>query len=245
MVWLLVIQKYRKNNILLNGKLWHKIKRLKNKSYIPSPENGKSAVFHRKNIFAAYHYFTGRWRIKCAYHVKQRTFAGTGFSDDSHILALWNRQSVCGHPSLLDKILEYLEKLEAGNDYHIKIQLTDIGVKRCESEFLLARGLKIFLAGGGIIDMEIRQAALEWAADYFLPFGNNAAVPEPVELMKPKWDIPKMEQAVKRRFHSRYPARKSFQTEFSTRAVCLPPVGQLLKGHDHVPYFLLRSASFL
>ncbi len=86
-------------------------------------------------------------------------------------------------------IQEYLEKLEIGNDYHIKIQLTDIGVKRCETEFLLARGLKTFPTGGGIIDMEIRHATLDWVADYFLSFGNNATVLEPpelVDLMKQK-----------------------------------------------------------
>ena len=81
-------------------------------------------------------------------------------------------------------IQEYLEKLEVGDDYHINIQLTDIGAKRCESEFLLARGLKLFPTGGGIIDMEIRHATLEWVADYFLSFGNNATVLEPIELIE-------------------------------------------------------------
>ena len=66
----------------------------------------------------------------------------------------------------------------------MKIQLTDIGVKRCESECLLARGLKTFPTGGGIIDMEIDHAALEWVADYMLPLGKNATVLEPVELIK-------------------------------------------------------------
>ncbi|MDE7014508.1 MAG: WYL domain-containing protein [Kineothrix sp.] len=80
-------------------------------------------------------------------------------------------------------IQEYLEKTEDKKDYHIKIQLTDIGVKRCESECLLASGLKIIPTGGGIIDMEISHAALEWVADYILPFGNNATVLEPVELI--------------------------------------------------------------
>ncbi len=32
--------------------------------------------------------------------------------------------------------------------------------------------------------MEIDHAALEWVADYILPFGNNATVSEPVELIK-------------------------------------------------------------
>lgn len=79
---------------------------------------------------------------------------------------------------------DYFESLEIGNDYHIKIQLTDIGVKRCETECLLARGLKTFSAGGGIIDMEIRHATLEWVADYLLPLGSHATVLEPVELIE-------------------------------------------------------------
>lgn len=81
-------------------------------------------------------------------------------------------------------IQEYLEKTETKNDYHLKIQLTDVGVKRCESECLLAKGLKTFPTGGGIIEMEIDRASLEWAADYILPFGNNATVLEPMELIQ-------------------------------------------------------------
>lgn len=54
----------------------------------------------------------------------------------------------------------------------------------CETEFLLARGLKIFPTGDGIIDMEIRQATLEWVADFLLPFGNNATILEPIELIQ-------------------------------------------------------------
>ncbi|MCI9380586.1 MAG: YafY family transcriptional regulator [Dorea sp.] len=79
-------------------------------------------------------------------------------------------------------IQEYLEKTEVQNDYRLKIELTDIGVKRCESECLLANGLKTLPTGGGIIDMEINHAALEWTADYILPFGSNATVLEPPEL---------------------------------------------------------------
>lgn len=81
-------------------------------------------------------------------------------------------------------IQNYLEKLEIGNDYHIKIKLTDIGVKRCETEFLLARGLKVFPTGDGIVDMEIQQATLEWVANFFLSFGNNATILEPIELIE-------------------------------------------------------------
>ena len=81
-------------------------------------------------------------------------------------------------------IQEYLEKTDVRNDYHMKIQLTDIGVKRCESECLLASRLTTFPTGGGIIDMEINHAALEWVADYILPFGNNATVLAPLELIK-------------------------------------------------------------
>lgn len=81
-------------------------------------------------------------------------------------------------------IQEYLEKTEAPKDHRLKIRLTDIGVKRCESECLLAGGLKTFPEGGGMIDMEIDHAALEWVADYLLPFGNDAIVLEPTELIE-------------------------------------------------------------
>ena len=83
-----------------------------------------------------------------------------------------------------ESIQEYLEKTEIEKDYHIKIQLTETGVKRCETECFLAEGLKTFSTGGGIIDLEINQSALEWVADYFLSFGNNATVLEPPELIE-------------------------------------------------------------
>ncbi len=81
-------------------------------------------------------------------------------------------------------IQEYLENTEAQNDHRLKIRLTDIGVKRCESECLLAGGLKTLPTGGGMIDMEIDHAALEWVADYILPFGKEATVLEPEELLE-------------------------------------------------------------
>ncbi len=79
-------------------------------------------------------------------------------------------------------VQEYLENSQAGNDCRIKIQLTNLGVKRCETEVLLAKGLKRLPAGGGIIDMNICHTTLEWVADYFLSFGSNATVLEPAEL---------------------------------------------------------------
>ena len=89
-----------------------------------------------------------------------------------------------GKYSVPASIQEYLDKTEVENDCHMKIQLTDIGVKRCESECLLASGLKIFPTGGGVIDMDINHAALEWVADFILPFGRNATVLEPAELIE-------------------------------------------------------------
>lgn len=86
----LIIKQHRKNDILLNGQFGNKIKRLKNKPDISTAKDCKPVVIHGKNFFAANYDFTGRRRIKCAYHVKQRTFSRAGFSDDSHILALWN-----------------------------------------------------------------------------------------------------------------------------------------------------------
>ncbi|MCC0668340.1 MULTISPECIES: helix-turn-helix transcriptional regulator [unclassified Clostridioides] len=83
--------------------------------------------------------------------------------------------------SIPNSIHEYLENLEVAKDYHIKIQLTDIGVKRCETEFLLAKGLTIF-PNGGYIDMYISKTTLNWVAEYFLSFGKEATVLEPIEL---------------------------------------------------------------
>lgn len=85
--------------------------------------------------------------------------------------------------SLPNSIHEYLDKLEIGTDYHIKIKLTSIGVKRCESEFLLARGLQISLTGEGFIEMDILQSTLEWVAEYLLSLGKHATVLEPPELV--------------------------------------------------------------
>lgn len=79
-------------------------------------------------------------------------------------------------------VQEYLEKAEIPDDCHLKIRLTDTGVKRCESECLLAGGLKVFPAGGGMIDMKINFDALEWVADFLLPLGKHAVVLEPSEL---------------------------------------------------------------
>ncbi|MDE6475857.1 MAG: YafY family transcriptional regulator [Erysipelotrichaceae bacterium] len=81
-------------------------------------------------------------------------------------------------------IQHYLENLEVGRDYHIKIKLTNIGVKRCETEFLLARGLKVLSTGDGMIDMKIQHSTLEWVADFLLSFGHNATVLEPLELVQ-------------------------------------------------------------
>lgn len=40
------------------------------------------------------------------------------------------------------------------------------------------------LYSGGVIDMEVCHATLEWVADYFLPLGSDATVLEPVELIE-------------------------------------------------------------
>lgn len=79
-------------------------------------------------------------------------------------------------------IHDYLEQLEVGNDFRLKIRLTNVGVKRCETEFLLARGLEVFSDGDGMIDLTIKEATLDWVADYFLSFGDNAIIIEPAEL---------------------------------------------------------------
>lgn len=82
---------------------------------------------------------------------------------------------------LPDTIHDYLNQLQVSTDCHIIIELTEIGVKYCETEFLLAKGLEI-LETGGRIDMRVPQATLDWIADYLLPLGKEASVLEPTEL---------------------------------------------------------------
>lgn len=77
---------------------------------------------------------------------------------------------------------EYLDRRETGNDYHIRIWLSRLGVKRCEADFLLARGLKILADGTGMIDMEIAGSSLALVADFLLPLGTDAEVLAPEEL---------------------------------------------------------------
>lgn len=81
-------------------------------------------------------------------------------------------------------IQKYLEELTIGDSCHIKIYLTDIGVKRCKSTLLFAKGLNILPTEDGIIDMEIKYSILDWVVDYFLAFGKNATVLEPPELVQ-------------------------------------------------------------
>ncbi len=87
-----------------------------------------------------------------------------------------------GNLPLPASVQEYLEKTEVKNDCRIKVQLTKAGVKRCETEPLLAGGLKKSPAGDGMIDMKIPYDTLEWAAAYFLSLGTSATVLEPAEL---------------------------------------------------------------
>lgn len=83
-----------------------------------------------------------------------------------------------------DSILDYLAHLEEGKELHVKIYLSDMGVKRCETEFLLARGLRTLSEGGGIIELDIREATMDWLADYLLSLGNHAVVLEPDKLKR-------------------------------------------------------------
>lgn len=82
---------------------------------------------------------------------------------------------------LPDTIHGYLDQIASGSDCHIIIELTDIGVKSCETEFLLAKGLQVFDTGGRI-DMSISRSTLDWLADYLLLLGKHATILEPAEL---------------------------------------------------------------
>lgn len=77
----------------------------------------------------------------------------------------------------------YLGRIETGDDHHIRIKLSRTAVKRCEADFLLARGLEVLEDGSGIIDMNIAESSLLLVADILLPLGPDAEVEGPKELI--------------------------------------------------------------
>lgn len=86
--------------------------------------------------------------------------------------------------SLLPKsIQDFIDRPQPNADYHLLVELTSIGVKRCESDPDLAKGLQVLPSGEGKIDMDITHPVMEWTAEYFLPLGKNVTILEPPELL--------------------------------------------------------------
>ena len=83
----------------------------------------------------------------------------------------------------IPSLKEYLDHKESGDEIHITIRLTKLGVKRCEADFLLARGLTVLPGGEGIIDMEIARSSLELVAECLAALGDNAVVIQSDELL--------------------------------------------------------------
>lgn len=81
------------NNILFHRQLRDKVKRLKDKADIPPAENGQLSIVHGKNVLAVNQNLARCWRVQSTDHIQQCTFTRTGFPDDCHILALWNRKA--------------------------------------------------------------------------------------------------------------------------------------------------------
>lgn len=68
---------------------------------------------------------------------------------------------------------------------------------------------------GGTVEEQIEGAFDEMEERLALVGLNLENVVQMNCLFKNIWDIPVMERVVKRRFHGKYPARKSIQTEFA------------------------------
>lgn len=100
----------------------------------------------------------------------------------------WNKEEDLAETAI-PSLKEYLDHKEKGDDTRIIIRLTKLGVKRCEADFLLARGLKILPDGNGIIDLEIARSSLELVAECLVALGDHATViasDELLELMRRK-----------------------------------------------------------
>ncbi len=83
-----MVQKNRKYDILFHIQLRNQVKGLENKSDISPAEDRKPFVVHGEDILAVDEYLAGSRDIQGAQHIKERTFAGTGFSDNGDKFAL-------------------------------------------------------------------------------------------------------------------------------------------------------------
>jgi predicted DNA-binding transcriptional regulator YafY len=63
------------------------------------------------------------------------------------------------------------------------VKLTKLGVRRCESDFWLAKHLSISPDGTGQIEAKIGPSFIEWAADFFIGCGSEAMVEQPEDLI--------------------------------------------------------------
>ena len=88
-IGLAVIQQDRENDILFYRQFRDKLKRLKDKTDIPAPENGPLFLFHGMQIVSFNHHAAGAWSIQRANAVEQCAFSGTGFAHNRYKIPLF------------------------------------------------------------------------------------------------------------------------------------------------------------
>lgn len=79
-------------------------------------------------------------------------------------------------------IRHWVMQMEDRDLVELVVDLTPEGVRRCQSEIWLSQSIEIDEDGAGVIHTHISESYLNWAAHFFLGFGLEAHVRQPVAL---------------------------------------------------------------
>ena len=79
-------------------------------------------------------------------------------------------------------IRHWVMQMEDRDLVELVVELTPEGVRRCQSEIWLSQSIEVHEDGSGVIHTHISESYLNWAAHFFLGFGLEAHVRQPVAL---------------------------------------------------------------
>ncbi|AIQ19842.1 hypothetical protein H70357_26365 [Paenibacillus sp. FSL H7-0357] len=79
-------------------------------------------------------------------------------------------------------IHNWVMRMEERDLVELVVELTPEGVRRCQSEIWLSQSIEVREDGAGVINTQISESYLSWAAHFFLGFGLEAHVHRPVAL---------------------------------------------------------------
>src|SRR5690606_16314408 len=109
----------RHSDILDCSKLGKEVVELKNKAKAFPPQRSQSVGFEAGDFRATNHHFPGIWCVKRTQNVKQRTFSGTGFSNNRHHFTGLNGEIDAFQDSKVTKLA-----IDSGSRNHSSLDLS-------------------------------------------------------------------------------------------------------------------------